>query len=131
MSALTGFIIGCIAVETVSLLGFCLLAKTEWAAWGKMLALALFLAGTLLLLTQAVQKLPGKKLIHLILIVTLCMVALFQILGFTLFPGLAKEIELFSPAQFKLAFYQFLSIGLYHAAVAFGVKFLIKIIKKG
>ena len=64
---------------------------------GKEITVGLVLIATFILMIVAVSRLDLIKIILLAAFLAVSFTCIHQLLGFTLFPGLVKDIELFSP----------------------------------
>ncbi len=83
-------------IQLVGLAGFLAVAPTAVSEPEKQAPIILFCIATFILLVVAVYQLDLKKLIVLAGLLALSLICTYQTLGFTRFPGLVKDIELFS-----------------------------------
>ena len=85
----------------------------------KMLIIFLFIVGTGGIILDSQLK-PGiKEAVFFTSIMALCFLANYQIIGFTLYPGLVKDISIFSVQYFRIS------------VIVFGITFIFYILCVG
>lgn len=85
-----------LTVQTLVFGCFIAVVHTEWAVPGKFAVTALFGMFVAGLFVIAARLLSFRRLLWLSGVLTIGYVAVHKVLGFTYFPGLAKDFELFS-----------------------------------
>lgn len=96
MRNLLKYLVIAFLIECFCLVGFVLVSKTSFANIGKYLFLILFVMAVAVVLAAATRILSMKKLFLLTIFLTISYALFYDILGFLLFPGLVKDIILFS-----------------------------------
>lgn len=106
------FLIGA-AVQTCGIVGFPVVSASSQAVIGKPVLLVLVGSGLLLVLFQLVKQLEFGEMLRLAVGFAALAVCTHQLLGFLLYPGLLKDVELMSPehAWLKLMVFALVMIG--------------------
>ena len=90
------FAIAGIIIETLAILSFICIAKTEFVIFGKQLVATIFLVFMSIFLAILVRLFPIKPLIISGAIFAIGSGIIIQMLGFYFFPGLVKDVVLIS-----------------------------------
>jgi hypothetical protein len=90
------FLIG-VVVQTVGITGFPIVSASSQAAIGKFILLVLVGSGLLMVLLQLAKQLEFREMLRLAAGFAAFAVCTHQLLGFLLYPGLLKDVELMSP----------------------------------
>jgi hypothetical protein len=118
LKALVRFAIVGILLETISVLGFIVIGKTDLADPGKYLVVAAFACAMIAFLVLSVMRLSMKDLVWLPIALSVGLVVVLQVLGYTFFPGLVKGIDPFSIAHvMKVATATILILGVHVTAI--------------
>jgi hypothetical protein len=88
-------VVGCI-LQVVSVLGWVALGKADAPAWAKWGFVGLLVIGSLIVLYKASNLLGWQALLLCCGCLATTSVGVYQLLGFTMFPGLIKDLDLFS-----------------------------------
>lgn len=104
MSAMIQLVAAGLVVEVLGVIGFVVVAGTTFAVPGKTIALALFCIAMLALLSLAESRFKFGRLIQFAAFMAIGVVAVYQALGFLRFPGLVKDVELFSAEHLRISF---------------------------
>ena len=94
--AIVGF-----ALQTIAILGFIGIAQTEWATPGKQVVIISFLIGMSSLIYMASETISVRGLLSLSAILSLWLVTVYELLGFSVFPGLVKDTTFLSLENIK------------------------------
>lgn len=90
-----------ILIEGLAILAFAFVARTDWLAAGKQVVLIFFLVLISFLIIRASAALSITKLIWLSIFLSFGGVFVFELIGFTVFPGLVKDVTPFSLEHMK------------------------------
>lgn len=84
------------AVQTCGIVGFPVIAASSQAMIGKPVLLSLVAGGLLLVLVQLVKQVEFGQMLRLSIGFAALAVCTHQLLGFLLYPGILKDVELMS-----------------------------------
>ncbi|MBL8288023.1 MAG: hypothetical protein JNL85_08575 [Rubrivivax sp.] len=87
--------VGCI-LQLVFVLGWIALGKGDAPAWVKWGLVGFFVIASLIVIHKASSLLGWQALLLCCGCLAVTSVGIYQLLGFTIFPGLVKDVDLFS-----------------------------------
>lgn len=101
-----------LVLQLVGILGFVWVGSLFPLAWLKVVVLILFAVGTVSAVFKSSSGYKVQNAIALSLVSGVCFVAVYQVIGFNFYPGLVKDVSLFSVRHLMLS------------GVVFGVMFV-------
>ena len=85
-----------ILIEVVAVLSFIGIAKTSWDFPGKQVVIIMALIAIIVFFIVAVARLSIRELFYLSAFLTIGIICIYQVLGFSFFPGIVKDVVPFS-----------------------------------
>jgi hypothetical protein len=83
-------------LQIAGILGFITVSSLLAVAWLKMLVIALFAAGSAVVIFKFIPRYDLQRSIVLSLLSSLTFVIVYQAIGFGFYPGLVKDVSIFS-----------------------------------
>ena len=93
-----------VLLEGIAIYAFITVSKSDWAVPGKQIITIFFLISIIVLFSVTVRSFSFFEQLLLSWFLTAGFVVVYQFLGFTLFPGLVKDITPFSSEHFRVTF---------------------------
>jgi hypothetical protein len=117
-------------LQVAAILGFVIISTSPLGEVGKIAVLAAFAASTVLVLWREVQHSTWRRMVVITLSLAAMLVVVHQILGFTVFPGLLKDVEPMTTEQLRIAVLVFALAFIGYAAGAFLATLLVGLLRR-
>ena len=91
-----------VLLEGIAIYGFIAVSKSDWAMPGKQIVVIVFLISIIALLSVTAKSFSFFEQLLLSWFLTAGFIVAYQLLGFTLFSGLVKDITPFSIEHFHI-----------------------------
>ncbi len=103
MTKFLPFVVAAIVLDCLGLTAYSFLEHNGW----KLVTIGIFVVATLFMLVLAARQMRLGELFLLGLIVSVVALLSLQMLGYTAFPGLVKDVQPLSPNHYRLMTLQF------------------------
>jgi len=104
-----------IILQVLVIFGFITAANLLPKDWLKVSVLIIFVISTCLVIYHSFQKYNLRKMTFFSLLVSLSFVIIFKVIGYCFYPGLVKDVELFSSYNLFLSFKEFIILFIFYS----------------
>lgn len=107
------FQLSCIGwvLEAAAIYGFIAISKTGWAIPGKQIVITLFCLAVLMLFIYSARFIKLTEMALVAAFLSVGFIVIYQALGFSIYPGLVKNIGFLSAEHIKTTFIVFVLVG--------------------